>query len=61
MIYLYTYDNATPVAVTFTLGENNTVSASGNYLLYDELPAGSVQELLEYFGAYSVEIEVVTE
>ena len=61
MIYLYTYEGAAPVAITFTLGENNTVSASGNYLLYDELPASSVQELLEYFGAYSVEIEVVGE
>lgn len=61
MIYLYTYSDAVPVAVSFTLGEDNTVSASGSFLLYDEIPAGSVQELLEYFGAYSVEIEVMTE
>lgn len=61
MIYLYTFSDAVPVAVAFTTGENNTVTASGNFLLYDELSAGSVQELLEYFGAYSVEIEVVTD
>lgn len=59
MIYLYTYSDASPVAVTFTLGEDHTVNANGNFLLYDDLSAGSVQELLEYFGAYSVEISVV--
>lgn len=61
MIFLYTFSDAAPIAVAFTPGENNTVTASGNFLLYDELSAGSVQELLEYFGAYSVEIEVITD
>ena len=61
MIYLYVFDDAAPIAVTFTLGEDNAVNATGNFLLYEKLPASSVQELLEYFGAYSVKIEIVEE
>ena len=61
MIYLYVFEDAAPVAVTFTLGEDNAINATGNFLLYEEIPAGSVQELLEYLGAYSVEIEIVEE
>ena len=33
MIYLYTFSDTVPVAVAFTPGENNTVTASGNFLL----------------------------
>ena len=61
MIYLYVFDDAAPIAVTFTMGEDNAVNATGNFLLYEKLPASSVQELLEYFGAYSVKIEIVQE
>ena len=36
-IYLYTFENAVPVAVSFTVGEGNTISASGTFLIAEEL------------------------
>lgn len=52
-IYLYTYENAVPAAVTFTKGEDGTVSATGTFVLYEafqEDPAASVTNLLGEFG-----------
>ena len=59
MIYLYMFENSVPVAVTFTKGENNAVNATGSFVFFDELNFISTQELLEYLGAYSVEVEVI--
>lgn len=39
VICLYTYEGAAPIAVTFTLGEDNAVSATGTFVLYDGFTA----------------------
>lgn len=58
-IYLYTYDNATPVAVTFVAGEGGAVSASGTFVVYDEFTCGSAEEIKEFFSDFDVEVEEV--
>lgn len=56
--YLYVYEDAAPAAVTFTAGEDGTVSASGTFLLQDEFSCGSVAEIEAFFEGIGVEAEV---
>ena len=50
VIYLYTYENAVPVAVTFTIGEDHAVSASGVFVMYDGFTCGSADEIKSFFS-----------
>lgn len=59
VIYLYTYENALPVAVTFTVGEDQAVSASGVFVLYDEFTCGSADEIKAFFIDIIVEVTEV--
>ena len=59
VIYLYTYENALPVAVTFTVGEDQTVSASGVFVMYDEFTYGSADEIKAFFSDIIVEVTEV--
>ena len=59
VIYLYTYENATPVAVTFTIGEDQTVSASGVFVMYDGFTCGSADEIKSFFRDITVEVKEV--
>lgn len=61
VIYLYTYENAAPVAVTFVVGEDGAVSASGWFILYEEFACDSAEEIEASFGAFTVEVSEVTE
>jgi hypothetical protein len=62
VIYLYTYENARPVAVTFSVGENQAVSASGMFIMYDGFTCGSAAEIESFFSDISVDVsEVVPE
>ena len=56
VIYLYVYDDAAPVAVTFTLGEDHTVSASGTFVLYEGFACGSAEEIRSAFSDIPVEV-----
>ena len=58
VIYIYTFENAFPVAVTFTVGENGAVSAGGNFIMYEEFICGSIAEVQEFFSEFGA---VVTE
>lgn len=60
VIYIYTFENGYPVAITFTVGENGAVSAGGNFIMYEEFSCGSLEEVQEFFsefGASVVEVE----
>lgn len=57
-VYVYTFENAVPVAVAFTVGDDGAVSASGNFILYDGAENFTAQELKELFGL-AVNIEKV--
>ena len=59
VIYLYTYEDALPVAVTFVLGEDHTVSASGVFVMYDEFTYGSADEIKSFFSDVVVEVNEV--
>ena len=50
MIYLYTFDEGVPVAITFLKGEDNTVSAGGQFLLMDNFSTEEIQSLIEELG-----------
>lgn len=59
VIYLYTYENARPIAVTFTIGENQAVSATGMFVMYDGFTCGSVAEIESFFSDITVNVSEV--
>lgn len=58
-IYLYTFENGFPVAVSFTVGEDSTVSASGTFLLSEDLGADTPDGIKEFFSEITLDVEVV--
>ena len=58
-IYLYVYENACPAAVSFVRGEDNSVSASGTFILNDGFDASSPESLETFFGETGAVIESV--
>ena len=58
-IYLYVYENTCPAAVSFVRGEDNTVSASGTFILNDGFDAGSPESLEAFFGEVGAMIEEI--
>lgn len=59
VIYLYTYENAVPAAVTFLVGEDHAISASGVFVVYDEFTCGSADEIKSFFQYIPVEVTEV--
>ena len=59
MIYLYVYKEAPPIAVTFVPGDDSTVSATANFILYKEFTCGSSAELKEFFSELAPEVTQV--
>lgn len=60
-VYLYTYADGVPAAVSFIRGEDGSVSATASFLL-DESFAVEDQEALEaYFQAVGAQVEALTE
>ena len=60
VIYIYVYEDTVPVAVTFTLGEDHTVSATGTFVLYDGFTCGSAEEIQTVFSDITVNVTEVT-
>ena len=60
VIYIYAYEDTAPVAVTFTLGEDHTVSASGTFIFYDGFTCGSAEEIQSVFSDIAVNVREVT-
>ena len=56
-IYLYVYESACPAAVSFVRGEDNSVSASGTFILNDGFDASSPESLEAFFGEAGAVIE----
>ena len=57
-IYIYVYENGFPVAVTFTAGEDSTVSASAMFISYDEFPTASAQQIADFFDGAVTAAEI---
>ena len=58
LIYLYVYDDGCPVAVTFTGGEDHTVSASGVFMMLEEFPTENAEQIAEFFDGF-VQVEKI--
>ena len=58
MIYIYTFENAVPVAVTFTMGEDSAVSAGATFLLYDGF-TGSIEDVAQFLSGIGLKIEEI--
>ena len=58
-IYLYVYENACPAAVSFVRGEDDSVAATGTFLLNEELDTSNPEVLAEFFGEIGALIESV--
>ena len=55
-ICIYTYDDGKPIAVTFILGDDGTVSANGIIILNDDFQHDSVEEIEEAFADFQAEV-----
>lgn len=44
-IYLYTFESGAPIAILYTIGENNAISAGGYFLLSESISTESAMEL----------------
>lgn len=58
-IYLYTFENGTPIAVVFGKGDDGAVSASGYFILDENADLRSVPDVEELFEEYSPAVAVV--
>lgn len=58
-IYLYTYNNTAPIAVTFIKGDDNSVSANGTFIMYDEFTCNSADEIKDSFDYITVDVTEV--
>ncbi|MDE6678635.1 MAG: hypothetical protein K2K02_06310 [Ruminococcus sp.] len=59
ILYLYTYDDAVPIAVAFTTGDDNSVSANGVFVMNDEFSCNSAEEIKDCFSYITVEVKEV--
>lgn len=60
IIYLYVFEQGVPVAVTFTGGEDHTVSASASFLFSDKFPTSDAQSIQNFFGNGVVTVTDIT-
>lgn len=58
-LYLYVYEDAQPIAVTFTAGEDGAVSASASFLMAEELKGATGQTFESYFAKLGMEIQEI--
>lgn len=59
VIFLYTFEKAVPVIISFVVGDNNTVSATASFILTKDFNIDNVQDVQKYFYDYSPQIEVL--
>jgi len=59
-IYIYTFEEGFPVAVTFIAGEDKVVSANGIFILFDKFTYGSAEEIKNFFSELSPEVNEVS-
>ncbi len=51
VLYLYTYTDAVPVAVTFIVGEHGQIGASATFIMNDKLNYSSAEGIESFFNA----------
>ena len=58
-LYLYAYEDAAPVLVSFSADQDHVVSASGCFILGDSIQAESKEEILNYFAQFGTEVREI--
>lgn len=58
-IYIYTYKNAQPIAVTFLKGNDGAVQGTACFLMNEELKGAGKEKLEEYFSELQAELSEV--
>ena len=58
-IYLYTFEDAKPIMVSFVAGEDGAVNASGTIILTDDFEVDSADELEDILSDYDADVEEV--
>lgn len=59
-LYIYTYQNAVPVAVCFTVGEGGAVLAEGSFVLNKSFKAATAQQVEEFFAGMQLNVKAET-
>jgi len=57
--YLYTYEDAVPVCISFTPGADSTVSASGNFIFLEDFKAETAEDVKAYFANLGAEVKEI--
>lgn len=60
LLYLYTYEDAAPAMISFLVGEDGAVSATGLFILYDGFPTGSAAEIQQFLSSLNVEVTEIS-
>ena len=57
-IFIYTFEDAYSVAVTFVMGENNTVAANGMFIMNEEFACDSSKDIQDFFNENGFTVNV---
>ena len=58
-IFIYTFEDAYPVAVTFITGEDNTISANGMFIVNENFVCDSTGDIQNFFLENGITVNVV--
>ena len=56
-VYLYTFESGTPVMVSFLVGEDGAVSASGSFIFNEDFKTDTEEDMEQFFSEFGVEVE----
>lgn len=57
--YLYTYEDAVPVMVTFIVGEDGAVLASGRFIFYEDFKTDTAESIEQFFTEIGVGVKEI--
>ncbi|MDE6169071.1 MAG: hypothetical protein K2G28_11520 [Acetatifactor sp.] len=57
-LYLYTFENGYPITVTFTAGEDNSMTATGTFLILEDFDIQAAEQLMTLLKGFGFEGEI---
>lgn len=58
-LYLYMYENALPVVVSFVVGDHGAAEAVGSFLMLEDFKNADHEFIENYFGNFSIEVKAL--
>ncbi len=58
VIYIYTYEEARPASVSFRVGDANAVTATGSFIISEDLLLSSEEAIKAFFESMGLDVEV---